>query len=156
MQFLPDEGICPIIEPQDEHLALEDADFAPSNKLAGNIIGFDNIHVYDVCTKHACLNKELVDGICPNCFSSQDKDKKKKYMRATLTIQDSTGTKGIKNLSIFYPEYSALCAYMDIKAELDVIKTVQDNFQLFLGQEITYDLKKTSLANISLKRKHQE
>ena len=61
--------------------------------------------------------KELVDGIGPNCFYTQDKDKKKKYMRATLTIQDSTGTKGIKNLIIFYPEYSALCAYMDIEAE---------------------------------------
>ena len=95
----------PDITEDDRRLALEDPDFKESIKTQGIIKGFDSFRVYRICPNKRCMNKEIIDGFCSSC--NKQPDTVKKYMKATLTIQNLDLSE-IKNLTLFYPDY-AVC-----------------------------------------------
>lgn len=153
MQFLAAESDIPNITEDDRRLAYEDPDFQDSVKIQGSIRGFDSIKVYQTCPQRACMNKEIVSGICSNC--KKEPDSNKKYMKVLLTIQNTEDETQISNLTMFYPDYCTLCAYLNLKTDLDA-SLIRSNLLGMLDKVISYNLRKTCISNISLKRKSSD
>lgn len=107
---------------------------------------FDNIKIYPVCENRACNNKELTSDTCSSCGKNQSKTKL--YSRVTLTLD--TGI-SFHTLSMFYPEYCTLCAYADLDSTLKE-EVVVSNITSLLGQCIYYNIKNSSISEVTLKR----
>ena len=154
LQFVAEETTTniPDVTNEDLRLAYEDADFKDCIKQNGTIRGFDQLRIYNICTKKRCMNRELKDNSCPTCNSVPDKQQK--YMRATLTIEDSQ-TSSIINVTLFYPDYCTLCAFSEMQTTLDR-DVVQENLISLIGQSISFNTRKTCITNITMKRKSKE
>lgn len=152
VEFVPDNNQFQITEDETK-LYLGDPDFSDLAKLSAVILGYDNINIYKVCTNHSCLNKELIDSICPTCKKSPNEEKL--YLRLTLTVQEDSSN-NLVNLTMFYPEFNALCLCQDfIDYSLDM-KSIKDILKSFLGSQITYNTRKTTICNVAMKRKAAE
>ena len=142
----------PDITEDDRRLALEDPDFKEITKTQGIIKGFDSFRVYRICPNKRCMNKEIIDGFCSSC--NKQPDTVKKYMKATLTIQNLDLSE-IKNLTLFYPDYCTLCAFLDLKTDLEET-VVRSNLLTVVDEIISYTTRKTCIANITMNRKSSD
>lgn len=75
-------------------------------------------------------------------------------MIATLSVQ-TLDLSDISNVTLFYPDYCTLCAFIDLSTELDAT-LIKSNLLSLLDHTISYTTRKTCITNITMKRKTSE
>jgi hypothetical protein len=122
-------------------------------RFTGIVKAFDNICIYRVCNNQKCNNKQLTNNICATCGQTATVDRK--YLRTNLTVASTSLDGQLQTLTMFYPEYCTLCAFLDKKPEL-TSQHVTANLSALLGKQINYSLRQSTIGNISIKRESDD